>query len=83
MRRLLARLKESTPPGIIYAPTRRATEELAERLIEEGMPAVAYHGGMSAGDRERAHEAFLADEVESWSRRPRSAWASTSPTSAG
>ncbi|MEV0563451.1 ATP-dependent DNA helicase RecQ [Dactylosporangium sp. NPDC050588] len=63
-RRLLTRLKESTPPGIIYAPTRRATEELAERLVEEGMPAVAYHGGMSAGDRERAHEAFLADEVE-------------------
>ncbi|MEV4514311.1 ATP-dependent DNA helicase RecQ [Dactylosporangium sp. NPDC049525] len=63
-KRLLARLKESTPPGIIYAPTRRATEELAERLVKEGMPAVAYHGGMSAGDRERAHEAFLADEVE-------------------
>jgi ATP-dependent DNA helicase RecQ len=62
-RRLLARLKDSTPPGIIYAPTRRATEELAERLENEGFEAVAYHGGMSAGERERAHEAFLADEV--------------------
>ncbi|WP_426511131.1 RecQ family ATP-dependent DNA helicase [Dactylosporangium sp. McL0621] len=62
-RRLVARLQESEPPGIIYAPTRRATEEMAERLEQQGLPAVAYHGGMSAGDRERAHEAFLADEV--------------------
>ncbi|WP_433085169.1 RecQ family ATP-dependent DNA helicase [Dactylosporangium sp. CA-052675] len=63
LRRLIARVQESTPPGIVYAPTRRATEELAERLDREGIPAVAYHGGMSAGERERAHEAFLADEV--------------------
>jgi ATP-dependent DNA helicase RecQ len=62
-RRLIARIQDSAPPGIVYAPTRRATEELAERLAGEGIPAVAYHGGMSAGDRERAHEAFLADEV--------------------
>jgi len=62
-RRLLARLQASTPPGIIYAPTRRATEEIAERLAEEGFEAVAYHGGMGAGERERAHEAFLAGEV--------------------
>ncbi|MGI5244157.1 RecQ family ATP-dependent DNA helicase [Dactylosporangium sp. CA-139066] len=63
LRRLVARIKESQPPGIVYAPTRRSTEELAERLAKEGVEAVAYHGGMSAGDRERAHEAFLADEV--------------------
>nr|BFE62231.1 RecQ family ATP-dependent DNA helicase [Dactylosporangium thailandense] len=63
LRRLIARVRESAPPGIIYAPTRRATEELAEKLGHEGIPAVAYHGGMSAGERERAHEAFLADEV--------------------
>ncbi|GAA3270345.1 RecQ family ATP-dependent DNA helicase [Dactylosporangium vinaceum] len=62
-RRLVSRIQESEMPGIVYAPTRRATEELAERLSQEGLKAVAYHGGMSAGDRERAHEAFLADEV--------------------
>ncbi|WP_432987761.1 RecQ family ATP-dependent DNA helicase [Dactylosporangium sp. CA-233914] len=62
-RRLVARIRSSAPPGIVYAPTRRGTEELAERLVEEGIEAVAYHGGMSAGERERAHEAFLADEV--------------------
>jgi ATP-dependent DNA helicase RecQ len=62
-RRLIARLRESEPPGIVYAPTRRGTEELAERLVQHQIGAVAYHGGMSAGERERAHEAFLADEV--------------------
>ncbi|MFI5908978.1 RecQ family ATP-dependent DNA helicase [Dactylosporangium sp. NPDC051541] len=62
-RRLVARIQESEMPGIVYAPTRRATEELAEALTKEGLDAVAYHGGMSAGDRERAHEAFLADQV--------------------
>ncbi|WP_239153235.1 RecQ family ATP-dependent DNA helicase [Virgisporangium aliadipatigenens] len=61
--RLLMRLKESTPPGIVYAATRRSTEELAERLTKEGFGAIAYHGGMSAGERERRHEAFLADEA--------------------
>jgi ATP-dependent DNA helicase RecQ len=57
-RRLVARITDSEPPGIVYAPTRRETEELAERL-----GAVAYHGGMSAGERERVHEDFHADRV--------------------
>jgi ATP-dependent DNA helicase RecQ len=57
-RRLVARIKDSEPPGIVYAPTRRSTEELAARL-----GAVAYHGGMNAGQRERVHEDFHADRV--------------------
>jgi ATP-dependent DNA helicase RecQ len=61
--RLLLRLRDSAPPGIVYAPTRRATEELAQRLVDEGYSACAYHGGMSTAERERRHEAFLADEV--------------------
>jgi ATP-dependent DNA helicase RecQ len=62
-RRLVARINESPVPGIVYAPTRRLTEELAERLAAQGIRSAAYHGGMAAGVRERAHEAFLADEV--------------------
>jgi ATP-dependent DNA helicase RecQ len=61
--RLVQRLTESPPPGIVYAATRRATEELAERLSAAGLPATAYHGGMSTAERERRHEMFLADEV--------------------
>jgi ATP-dependent DNA helicase RecQ len=61
--RLLLRLRDSQPPGIVYAATRRATEDLAARLTRAGFPAEAYHGGMTAAQRERRHEAFLADEI--------------------
>jgi len=62
-RRLLAAIRDETPPGIVYTPTRRGAEELAERLQGEGVQAQAYHGGMSAGERTRRHEDFLADRV--------------------
>jgi ATP-dependent DNA helicase RecQ len=61
--RLVGRLERSEPPGIVYAATRRATEELASRLGRAGFAATAYHGGMSATERERRHEAFLDDRV--------------------
>jgi ATP-dependent DNA helicase RecQ len=62
-RRLLALLEEGERPGIVYVPTRRAAEELGERLSAAGHPAQAYHGGMAAGVRERRHEDFLAGRV--------------------
>ncbi|WP_173160642.1 RecQ family ATP-dependent DNA helicase [Phytohabitans suffuscus] len=68
-RRLLALLRESASPGqsrgtgIVYVPTRRAAEELGERLRAAGFAAAAYHGGMAAGVRERRHEDFLAGRV--------------------
>jgi ATP-dependent DNA helicase RecQ len=49
--------------GIVYVPTRRAAEELTERLIAEGYPAAFYHGGMAPGPRSRRHEEFLADRI--------------------
>ncbi|MEH3089892.1 MAG: RecQ family ATP-dependent DNA helicase [Microbacterium arborescens] len=51
-------------PGLLYTATRRATEEYAAALAERGMTAVAYHAGLSAKERTRVHEAFLAGEVD-------------------
>ncbi|HWG97996.1 MAG TPA: ATP-dependent DNA helicase RecQ [Pilimelia sp.] len=62
-RRLIALLDSGEGPGIAYVPTRRAAEELAERLTDAGYPAAAYHGGMAAGIRHARHEDFLADRV--------------------
>ncbi|WP_406079157.1 RecQ family ATP-dependent DNA helicase [Micromonospora sp. NBC_00858] len=62
-RKLLAMLKAADPPGIVYVPTRRAAEKLAERLSDAGFSAQAYHGGMAAGMRHRRHDDFLADRV--------------------
>jgi ATP-dependent DNA helicase RecQ len=61
--RLRAVLDQLPAPGIVYVPTRRAAEELAERLVAAGVRAQAYHGGMAAGERTRRHEDFLADRV--------------------
>jgi ATP-dependent DNA helicase RecQ len=63
-RRLTALLDEAPRPGIIYVATRRAAEELAERLTTAGYSADFYHGGMAAGARQQRHEAFSDDKVD-------------------
>jgi len=63
-RRLTALLDEAGRPGIIYVATRRAAEELTERLTGAGYSAAFYHGGMAGGAREQAHEGFLADKAD-------------------
>jgi ATP-dependent DNA helicase RecQ len=62
-RRLTAVLAESQGCGIVYVPTRRQAEELAQRLREAGHRAEHYHGGMSSTVRTRRHEEFLASTV--------------------
>jgi ATP-dependent DNA helicase RecQ len=62
-RRLLNLLDQNERPGIIYVPTRRAAEELAQRLTSAGHAADFYHGGMSGGPREQRHEDFLDGKV--------------------
>ena len=63
-RRLTALLDGSERPGIIYVPTRRAAEELSERLVKAGYSADFYHGGMAGGAREQRHRDFTADRIE-------------------
>ncbi len=49
--------------GIVYAQSRKRTEELAECLRAAGIPAVCYHAGLEMELRARNQEAFLRDEV--------------------
>jgi ATP-dependent DNA helicase RecQ len=63
-RRLTAMLDEAGGPGIIYVATRRAAEELAEKLTTAGYSAEYYHGGMAGGAREQRHEDFTNDKVD-------------------
>ncbi|WP_045746216.1 MULTISPECIES: ATP-dependent DNA helicase RecQ [Actinoplanes] len=63
-RRLTGMLDEEQRPGIIYVATRRAAEELSERLTDAGYPAAYYHGGMPAGLREQRHEDFTNDKID-------------------
>jgi ATP-dependent DNA helicase RecQ len=50
--------------GIVYAATRRATEEYAAALGEAGLRSAAYHAGMGKRAKQAAHEAFLRGELD-------------------
>ncbi|MGC2635566.1 MAG: RecQ family ATP-dependent DNA helicase [Acidobacteriaceae bacterium] len=49
-------------PAIVYAPSRKAAEELAMELNAQ-YPAAAYHAGLETAVRERVQRAFLAGEL--------------------
>ena len=50
--------------AIVYAPTRRSTEEQARRLNTLGWRTAAYHAGMDGGRRERVQRAFMSGELD-------------------
>jgi len=49
-------------PGIVYAPTRKAAEQLAEKLGARGRPVRAYHAGLDPETRRRNQAAFVESE---------------------
>lgn len=50
--------------GIIYCLSRKGTEDLAERLQNEGFNAAFYHAGMTAEERNLTQEAFINDQTQ-------------------
>jgi len=50
-------------PAIIYRFSRKDTEELAARLIDEGLNALPYHAGLDGSLRKQTQERFNRDEV--------------------
>ncbi len=48
-------------PAIVYAPSRKSAEELAELL---GASAAAYHAGLDPATRERVQNHFLSGKLE-------------------
>jgi ATP-dependent DNA helicase RecQ len=53
-----------TGPGIVYSRTRKGAEEYAAALAATGRRTAVYHAGLSQKRRDEAHEAFMADEVD-------------------
>ncbi|WP_407323994.1 DNA helicase RecQ [Tenacibaculum maritimum] len=47
--------------GIIYCLSRKATEQLANKLITNGIDAAAYHAGLSFEKRNKVQEDFIFD----------------------
>ena len=62
-RQLAQLLKEQPGPGIVYAPTRRKVEQLAETLAaSSGRPVLPYHAGLPPEQRAANQAAFVASE---------------------
>ena len=49
--------------GIVYCQSRKSCESLAERLVEQGIEARAYHAGLPDKERAENQEFFLRDKV--------------------
>ena len=56
------REKHSGDAGIVYCMSRRAVDETAAWLQEQGVPALPYHAGLDAGTRVSHQESFLREE---------------------
>ena len=56
--------KHDGESGIVYAFSRKETEELAEFLSKKGFRTSPYHAGMNAEQRHAVHNAFLNDETQ-------------------
>lgn len=49
--------------GIVYARSRKSTEELAEALQQRGIKAEAYHAGLEKNHRDAVQDRFKRDET--------------------
>ncbi|GLP65146.1 ATP-dependent DNA helicase RecQ [Streptomyces sp. TUS-ST3] len=64
-RRVVVERAASEPkPGLVYTATRRDSEAYADDLAALGLSAAAYHAGLTAGERSRVHDAFLAGGID-------------------
>jgi len=51
-------------PGIIYCLSRNTTEQVAQKLLNEGYKAAAYHAGLAPLIRAKNQDNFLKDNVQ-------------------
>ncbi|MFM5953596.1 MAG: DNA helicase RecQ [Novosphingobium sp.] len=63
VRQLAALMAQQPGPGIVYAPTRKKTEDLADKLAAAtGRQVLAYHAGLDPRTRASNQAAFVASE---------------------
>ena len=55
--------KHQGESAIVYCLSRRATEDTARSLSEQGFRAESYHGGMEPNDRRDVQERFIRDQL--------------------
>lgn len=65
-------VEDLTSPFIVWAKFREELRAIEEVLTAQGIPCVAYHGGVSAAAREAAVDAFQRGEAVAFVGQPRS-----------
>jgi ATP-dependent DNA helicase RecQ len=50
--------------GIVYCPSRKKVEDMADFLVDSGHSALPYHAGMGDFERKRNQEAFTRSETD-------------------
>ncbi|SNQ46940.1 ATP-dependent DNA helicase, RecQ family [Frankia canadensis] len=61
---LIERIAGEAKPALVYAATRRVTEEIAEELADLGLAAHPYHAGLRAARRREVEADFMADRCD-------------------
>jgi ATP-dependent DNA helicase RecQ len=61
LRRLRESLRKRVGASIVYASTRKSVEAVRSALASWGLPALAYHAGLSPGGRTEVQRRFLED----------------------
>ncbi len=60
----LGKPEDGKRTAIIYSPTRRLSEEEAERLRDRGWKARPYHAGLGAAERAKTQTAFMDGKLQ-------------------
>ncbi len=56
-------LSSDSGSGIVYVGTRAKAEEILEKLLENGVEAVAYHAGMDSDSRDWVQDNFMSGKA--------------------
>jgi ATP-dependent DNA helicase RecQ len=64
MEALIHRVRWAEKPGIVYTGTRKAAEAIMHSLAEEGIPALYYHAGLKAVERDEIQDKFMSGDAD-------------------
>ncbi|WP_020677321.1 RecQ family ATP-dependent DNA helicase [Geopsychrobacter electrodiphilus] len=61
---LLADRLDSEGAAVVYAATRKRTEEISEYLVKKGIVSDAFHAGLKAPNKKQIQEDFIAGKLQ-------------------